>query len=99
MGWVHFNLNGRKIYHAGDTDFIEEMKILKNLNLDIAILPIGGTYTMDADEAALAANEINAKITIPMHYKNPLGEKHQEAAEKFKKQVTSSKVIILEEFN
>ena len=98
VGYI-FNLNGKKIYHAGDTDFIEEMKNLKDLSLDIAILPIGGTYTMDAEEAAFAANEINAKITIPMHYKNLLGEKHQEETEKFKKLVTNSKVIVLEEFN
>ena len=98
VGYI-FDLNGKKIYHAGDTDFTEEMKNLKNLNLDIAMLPIGGTYTMDAEEAALAANEINAKITIPMHYKNLLGEKYREETEKFKKLVTNSKVLVLEELN
>lgn len=98
VGYI-FNLNGKKIYHAGDTDFINEMKSLKKLNLDIAMLPIGGTYTMGAEEASKAANEISAKITIPMHYKNLLGEKHLEEAEKFKKLVVNSKVLILEELN
>ncbi len=59
--------------------FIDEMKKLKNINLDIAMLPIGGIYTMGVEEAALAANEIKAKITIPMHYKNLLGEKCKSA--------------------
>jgi L-ascorbate metabolism protein UlaG (beta-lactamase superfamily) len=96
VGYI-FNLNGKKIYHAGDTDFIEEMKALKDLNLDIAMLPIGGTYTMHADEAAEAANAIRAKITIPMHYKNLNPGKHAEIEETFKKLVTNSKVVILEE--
>lgn len=96
VGYI-FSLNGKKIYHSGDTDFIEEMKSLKDLNLDIAILPIGGTYTMDAKEAALAANTICAKTTIPMHYKNLLGEKYPEAEGKFRNLVKNSKVVILEE--
>ncbi|MBI3985251.1 MAG: MBL fold metallo-hydrolase [Candidatus Levybacteria bacterium] len=96
VGYV-FDLNGQKIYHAGDTDFIEEMKALKDLKLDFALLPIGGTYTMDYKEAAQAANEIAARITIPMHYKNVLGDDYKEAEEEFKKLVTSSKVAILSE--
>ncbi len=96
VGYI-FALNGKMIYHAGDTDFIEEMKRLKDLNLNIAIIPIGGTYTMDVTEAAAAANAICAKITIPMHYKNLLREKSVDAQEKFKKLVTNSKVVILEE--
>ena len=96
VGYI-FALNGKMIYHAGDTDFIEEMRRLKSLNLDIAIIPIGGTYTMDVVEAAAAANALSAKITIPMHYKNLLREKSEDAEEKFKKLVTSSKVVILEE--
>jgi L-ascorbate metabolism protein UlaG (beta-lactamase superfamily) len=96
VGYI-FALNGKMIYHAGDTDFIEELKRLKSLNLDIAMLPIGGTYTMDVVEAAAAANAICAKITIPMHYKNLLREKSEDAEQKFKKLVTNSKVVILEE--
>ncbi len=96
VGYI-FNLNGLKIYHAGDTDFIEEMKNLNSANLDIAMLPIGGTYTMDWQEGAEAANTIAAKITIPMHYKKPLKGSFKEAEEEFKKAVKNSKVVILEE--
>lgn len=97
--WVgyFFDINGKKIYHAGDTDFIPEMEGLKKWNIDVAMLPIGGTYTMDVDDAIKAANVIGAKVTIPMHYKRLLGEKHKEAEEKLKAGVTNSKVIILEE--
>lgn len=96
VGYI-FNLNGKKIYHAGDTDFIPEMNELKSLNLDIAMLPMGGTYAMDVDEAIKAANTISAKITIPMHYKRLLGGSYKEAEEKLKAGVTNSKVVILEE--
>jgi L-ascorbate metabolism protein UlaG (beta-lactamase superfamily) len=56
---------GKTIYHAGDTDFIPEMKELERV--DVALLPSGGTYTMDNSEAAEAAIAINPKIAIPMH--------------------------------
>lgn len=99
-GWVGyiFELNGMKIYHAGDTDYIPEMDSLKSENLDIAMIPIGGTYVMSPDEAVDAANAICAKVTIPMHYKRLLKEKTKEGEELFQKGVTNSKVIILEEF-
>jgi len=56
---------GKTTYHAGDTDFIPEMKQLKDIYL--ALLPIGGTYTMDVAEALEAALVINPKVVIPMH--------------------------------
>ncbi len=96
VGYI-FELNGKKIYHAGDTDFIEEMKNLKKLNLDIAMLPIGGHYTMNEEEAAEAANEIGAKYTVPMHYRRNVGDRYPQVEENFKKLVTNSKVVILEE--
>lgn len=96
VGYV-FEINGQKIYHAGDTDFIPEMKSLANLKLDFALLPIGGKFTMDVEEAIEAANAIGAQTTIPMHYKSLLGDKFKDAEEKFKLGVTNSKVVILEE--
>ncbi|MCM8830696.1 MAG: MBL fold metallo-hydrolase [Candidatus Omnitrophica bacterium] len=54
-----------RIYVAGDTDLIEEMK---NYLADVAILPIGGTYTMNAEQAAKAASIIKPKLAIPYHY-------------------------------
>jgi L-ascorbate metabolism protein UlaG (beta-lactamase superfamily) len=97
--WVGYviTLNGRKLYHAGDTDFIPEMETLHALHLDIAMLPIGGTYTMDIEEAAKAANTIAAKTTVPIHYKRLLGEAAKTAEETFKKLVTNSTVTLLEE--
>ncbi|MGB9748417.1 MAG: MBL fold metallo-hydrolase [Candidatus Woesearchaeota archaeon] len=73
--WVGYiiEVDSIRIYHAGDTDLIEEMKGLKNI--DIALLPVGGTYTMDAKEAAEAANIIKPKIAVPMHYDKIVGDK------------------------
>ncbi|MFH1400698.1 MAG: MBL fold metallo-hydrolase [Nanoarchaeota archaeon] len=65
VGFI-ITLDGVRIYHAGDTDAIEEMKTLRDI--DIALLPVSGTYVMTAEEAAMAAGWIKAKITIPMHY-------------------------------
>jgi L-ascorbate metabolism protein UlaG (beta-lactamase superfamily) len=56
---------GKRVYHAGDTDFIPEMMTLKNI--DIALLPIMGRATMDVDEAVDAAVAIRPRIAIPMH--------------------------------
>jgi L-ascorbate metabolism protein UlaG (beta-lactamase superfamily) len=59
-------LEGKTIYHAGDTDFIPEMRELGGI--DVALLPIGGTFTMDVQEAVEAAIAIKPKVVIPMHY-------------------------------
>jgi L-ascorbate metabolism protein UlaG (beta-lactamase superfamily) len=56
---------GKTVYHAGDTDLIPEMKQLDSI--DVALLPSGGTYTMDGTEAAEAALTINPKVAIPIH--------------------------------
>ena len=94
VGYV-FQLNSQTIYHAGDTDFIPEMKLLGKIS--VAMLPIGGTYTMDADEAIAAANIIAADVTVPMHYRRLLGNNYKAAEEKFKAGVTKSKVVVMEQ--
>ncbi|MGC2061982.1 MAG: MBL fold metallo-hydrolase [Thermodesulfovibrionales bacterium] len=73
-GWVGyiFTLNGQRIYIAGDTDYIPEMKTFK---ADIALLPVSGTYVMTAEEAARAALDIKPKTAIPMHYGSIVGTK------------------------
>ena len=63
------------------------------------MLPMGGSFTMDADDMIEAANWIGAKITIPIHYKKLLGDAYKEAEEKLKSGVTNSKVVILTEFS
>ena len=64
VGYV-VTLEGKRICHGGDTDFIPEMRELKDIYL--ALLPSGGTYTMDNPEAAEAAIAIKPKVVIPMH--------------------------------
>ncbi|HIJ90278.1 MAG: MBL fold metallo-hydrolase [Desulfobulbaceae bacterium] len=65
--WLGFILTveGVRLYHAGDTDYIPEMK---NIRADIALLPVSGTYVMTSEEAARAAIVIGPKIAVPMHY-------------------------------
>jgi len=92
LGYI-INAGGKRIYHAGDTDFIDEMKSIK---CDLALLPIGGTYTMSVEEAIEATKAIDAKYFAPMHYKALLGrEGSKEAEDKFKKEVKNS--ILLKE--
>ena len=71
-GWLGFvlEIDGVRIYHAGDTDFIPEMA---DLQVDIALLPVSGTYVMTADEAVEAALAIAPKVAIPMHYGSVVG--------------------------
>jgi len=90
--WVGYimSLNQKKIYHAGDTDCIPEMSKLKNIT--VALLPIGGTYTMDSLEAAKAVSIIKPEIAIPIHYGTIVGTKGD--ALKFK-ELCSSRVEIL----
>ncbi|MDH5299155.1 MAG: MBL fold metallo-hydrolase [Desulfobulbaceae bacterium] len=70
--WLGFvvTVAGVRIYHAGDTDHIPEMA---SISADIALLPVGGTYTMTAEEAAQAALTINPKVAVPMHYNTLVG--------------------------
>jgi L-ascorbate metabolism protein UlaG (beta-lactamase superfamily) len=65
--WLGFimEIQGVRVFHAGDTDFIPEMS---GFNVDIALLPVSGTYVMTADQAVEAALAINPKLAIPMHY-------------------------------
>jgi len=61
--------SGKTVYHAGDTSLFSDMKLIGELyKPDAALLPIGGRFTMDAKQAAIAAEWIGAKIAIPMHY-------------------------------
>ena len=77
-----FTLDGTSYYLPGDTDLIPEMK---DIRADIAFFPVGGTYTMNAEEAAEAAKIIDPKVAIPMHYGSIVGS--NDDAEKFLKLV------------
>jgi L-ascorbate metabolism protein UlaG (beta-lactamase superfamily) len=63
-------VDGQRIYHAGDTDVIPEMA---GFEVDIALLPVSGTYVMTADEALEAAGIINPKVIVPMHIGRGIG--------------------------
>ena len=71
-GWVGyiFTVDGKRIYVAGDTDATKEAKSVK---CDIALVPIGGTYTMDAKKAAELINTIRPAVAIPTHYGSIVG--------------------------
>jgi L-ascorbate metabolism protein UlaG (beta-lactamase superfamily) len=82
---------GKTIYHAGDTDYIPEMRHLKNI--DLALLPTGDKYTMDNTEAAEAAKAINPKTAVAMHV-------WETDREEFKRNVeanSSIRVVLLQE--
>jgi L-ascorbate metabolism protein UlaG (beta-lactamase superfamily) len=69
LGYI-ITVDDCRIYHAGDTDLIDEMS---GLRADIAILPVSGTYVMTAAEAVQAAKRIKPKLAIPMHYDSLVG--------------------------
>jgi L-ascorbate metabolism protein UlaG (beta-lactamase superfamily) len=73
-GWVGFvvELDGKRLYYAGDTDDIPEMRDL--LKIDVALLPVGGTYTMNAAEAAEAAKTIKPGVAVPYHWGDIVGD-------------------------
>ncbi len=67
FGYV-FDVDGLRLYHAGDTGLHSDMALLKDEAIDVALLPIGGYFTMDIMEARRAATMIAPKTVIPMHY-------------------------------
>lgn len=88
VGFV-VTIGGRRIYHAGDTDIIPEMD---HLEVDVALLPVGGKYTMTATEAAAAADKIKPKVAVPMHWGDIIGTRAD--AEAFKKNCHVPVVIL-----
>src|SRR2546422_3460335 len=88
-----FTLSNQRVYHAGDTDIIPEMR---SVNPDIAFVPVSGTYVMTAEEAAQAVNEFikPKKLAIPMHYGSIIGT--QKDAERFVDLVKICNTKILE---
>jgi L-ascorbate metabolism protein UlaG (beta-lactamase superfamily) len=62
-------MDGVSVYHAGDTGLFSDMKLIGELyHPDVALLPIGGRFTMGPAEAMMAAQFIGAKLVIPIHY-------------------------------
>ncbi|MDD5722620.1 MAG: MBL fold metallo-hydrolase [Syntrophales bacterium] len=71
-GWLGFvvTVKGKRIYYCGDTDLIPEME---TIHADIMLVPIGGIYTMNAEQAARAVNIIRPEVAIPVHYDDIVG--------------------------
>jgi L-ascorbate metabolism protein UlaG (beta-lactamase superfamily) len=69
VGYV-VTVGGVRLYHAGDTDYIPEME---DLDCDVALLPVSGTYVMTVEEAVTAAQAIGPEIVVPMHYGSGIG--------------------------
>ena len=90
--WVGYiiEINNKRYYVAGDTDNIKE---IQDIECDVALIPIGGTYTMNYKEAGELANDINASTVIPIHYGTIVGDK--EDAIRFKELVKNKEVKIL----
>jgi L-ascorbate metabolism protein UlaG (beta-lactamase superfamily) len=90
--WVGFiiEVGAKRIYYAGDTDLTEEMKALKNI--DVALLPVGGTYTMSSTEAVEATSYIQPKLAIPYHWGDIVGGRSD--AEQFGEQVKCNVKIL-----
>jgi len=84
------DINGVTIYHTGDSDLVPEMS---DLQPDVLLIPVSGTYVMTAKEAAQAVEKIKPKIAIPMHYGTIVGSEHD--AKEFKQLVKSCDVHII----
>ena len=87
FNWVGYivNIDGERVYVAGDTDNTEEAR---NVKCDIACVPIGGTYTMTYEEAADLINTIRPKLAIPTHYKTIVGT--EQDAQEFKEKIAEN---------
>ena len=72
-GWVGYEVNvrGERLYHSGDTDVIPEMDAVAGV--DVALLPVSGTYVMTAAEAVEAARRIQPRVAVPMHWGEHIG--------------------------
>ncbi len=90
--WLGFiiQIDSERIYYAGDTDLTDEMKTIDNIS--VALLPVGGTYTMNAAEAAEATEHINPKIAIPYHWGDIVGGRKD--AEEFEKKASCEVKIL-----
>lgn len=92
------NMEGTVIYHAGDTGLFGDMELIgRRYRPDVALLPIGGTFTMDIEEAVEAVKMIGAKTVIPMHYNTfPVVKADPEEFKKLAEAASSSKVRVMQ---
>ena len=91
VGYV-VDLDGVKVYHAGDCDAFPHMR---DITCDIALLPVSGTYVMDPLEAVDACNLLQPQVAIPMHWGDPDVVGTREDAEKFA-ELAPCEVVVLD---
>jgi L-ascorbate metabolism protein UlaG (beta-lactamase superfamily) len=90
--------DGKIVYHAGDTGLFGDLHLFGELyKIDVALIPIGGYYTMGAREAAEAVNMLKPKAVIPMHYKTfpVLAQSADEFVKKVREKTSEVKVVVL----
>src|SRR2546427_829902 len=92
------NIGGTTVYHLGDTGLFGDLQLIaERTPVDVAIVPIGGHYTMDRHDAVVAAKLLGARTLIPCHYNTfPPIETDAEAFKSDVESQTSSKVVVLE---
>lgn len=86
-------IDGKKLYHAGDTGLTMDMRLLEDEHIDLAFLPIGGNFTMDVKDAARACEFIKPDRVVPMHYDT--FDLIKADPNKFKKRAEYAEVVIL----
>jgi L-ascorbate metabolism protein UlaG (beta-lactamase superfamily) len=96
-GWV-VSIGGKTVYHLGDTALFSDLKLIaERTPVDVALIPVGGHYTMDRHDAVVAAELIGAPTVIPMHHSTfPPIETDLDAFKADVESATSSRVVVLE---
>jgi len=93
---VVLEIEGKRLYNAGDTALFSDMTLIGQAGLDVALLPIGDNFTMGPEDAAAAAKLLRARTVIPMHYNTwPVIAQDPEAFKRRVEGSTESKVVVL----
>lgn len=94
-GGILLTIDGKTIYHVGDTGLFSDLKMIGELNdIEVAFIPIGDNFTMGPEDALIATEWIQAKRVVPVHYNTfPVIEQDGEA---FAKQVKTGEGIALQ---
>ena len=97
MGYVLRTDDGVSIYHAGDTDIFMDMQFIESrYHPDVAILPVGGRFTMDWETAVEAAKLLKPKVVIPMHFNfTPVSVIENQFVEKMNRELPNIEVAVL----
>lgn len=94
---VVLEIEGKRIYHPGDTGLFYDMKLIGEDGLDLAFLPIGDNFTMGGGDAVKAAKLLGAKVVIPMHYNtfDLIKAEPEEFKKRVEKEVPGTKCVVL----